>query len=294
MPALNAFAAHPEIRDALATVGETLRQVTVEVGNGARSHGSGVIWSDDGLIITNAHVVSDSEPTVELWNGRTLPGRIIRHDPARDLAALRIAAHGLPAAVPADPRELKPGALVLAMGHPFGVRGALSLGVLHSRSQQGRGARARWLRADLRLAPGNSGGPLADVSGRVLGLNTMIVDGLAYAIPSTAVTRFMSAEGDRAVLGVVVRPVPLRGRRGGVGFLVLDVAQGSGAAEAGLGIGDVLTAIAGVPFSDPAALAAALEEARPGDRLRVELVRGFERITREIGLGRVPARPRAA
>jgi serine protease Do len=294
MPALNAFAAHPEIRDALATVGEALRQVTVEVGNGARSHGSGVIWSDDGLIITNAHVVSDSEPMVELWNGRTLPGRIIRHDPARDLAALRIAAHGLPAAVPADPRELKPGALVLAMGHPFGVRGALSLGVLHSRSQQGRGARARWLRADLRLAPGNSGGPLADVSGRVLGLNTMIVDGLAYAIPSTAVTRFMSAEGDRAVLGVVVRPVPLRGRRGGVGFLVLDVAQGSGAAEAGLGIGDVLTAIAGVPFSDPAALAAALEEAQPGDRLQVELVRGFERITREIALGRVPARPRAA
>ncbi|HZE73738.1 MAG TPA: trypsin-like peptidase domain-containing protein [Gemmatimonadales bacterium] len=294
MPALNAFAAHPEIRDALATVGETLRQVTVEVGNGARSHGSGVIWSDDGLIITNAHVVSDSEPTVELWNGRTLPGRIIRHDPARDLAALRIAAHGLPAAVPADPQQLKPGALVLAMGHPFGVRGALSLGVLHSGSQQGRGARARWLRADLRLAPGNSGGPLADVGGRVLGLNTMIVNGLAYAIPSTAITRFMSAEGDRAVLGVVVRPVALRGRRGGVGFLVLDVAQGSGAAEAGLGIGDVLTAIAGVPFSDPAALAAALEEAQPGDRLQVELVRGFERITREIALGRVPARPRAA
>jgi serine protease Do len=294
MPALNAFAAHPEIRDALASVGEALRQVTVEVGNGVRSHGSGVIWSDDGLIITNAHVVSDSEPTVELWNGRTLPGRIIRHDPARDLAALRIAAHGLPAAVPADPRDLKPGALVLAMGHPFGVRGALSLGVLHSGSQQGRGARARWLRADLRLAPGNSGGPLADVTGRVLGLNTMIVNGLAYAIPSTAVIRFMSAEGDRAVLGVVVRPVPLRGRRGGVGFLVLDVAQGSGAAEAGLGIGDVLTAIAGVPFSDPAALAAALEEAQPGDRLQVELVRGFERITREIALGRVPARPRAA
>jgi len=294
MPALNAFAAHPEIRDALASVGETLRQVTVEVGNGARSHGSGVIWSDDGLVITNAHVVSDSEPTVELWNGRTLPARIIRHDPARDLAALRVAAHGLPAAVPADPGELKPGALVLAMGHPFGVRGALSLGVLHSGSQQGRGARARWLRADLRLAPGNSGGPLADVRGRVLGLNTMIVDGLAYAIPSPAVARFMSAEGDQAVLGVVVRPVPLRGRRGGVGFLVLDVAPGSGAAAAGLGIGDVLTAIAGAPFADPAALAAALDEALPGDRVQVEFVRGFERITREIALGRVPARPRAA
>jgi serine protease Do len=293
MPALNAFTAHPAIRDALSNVGESLRRITVEVRNGARSHGSGVIWSDDGLIVTNAHVVSGSEPVVELWDGRALPARILRHDPARDLAALQVAARGLPAAISADSGELKPGALVLAMGHPFGVRSALSLGVLYSGPLQGRGTRARWLRADLNLAPGNSGGPLADVAGRLLGLNTMIVDGLAYAIPSAAVSRFLTTD-NRAVLGVAVRAVPLRGRRPAIGFIVLEVVPGSGAATAGLAIGDVLTAIGGVQFADPSALTAVLEEARPGDRLQIELVRGFERLTREVELGPAPARPRAA
>jgi len=286
-------AAHAAVRDALSNVGEILRRITVAVRNGARSHGSGVIWSHHGLIVTNAHVVSGGEPVVELWDGRALPARILQHDPARDLAALEISAPGLPAAIPADPGDVKPGALVLAIGHPFGVRSALSLGVLHSAALKGRGPRARWLRADLRLAPGNSGGPLADVAGRVLGLNTMIVDGLAYAISSNAVSRFLTT-ADRALLGVAARPVPLRGRRPAIGFIVLEVVPESGAATAGLAIGDVLTAIGGVPFGDPAALAAVLEEARPGDRLQIELVRGFERITREVTLGPAPARPRAA
>jgi len=288
----NAFAAYPAIRDALSSVGERLRQVTVAVRNGPRSHGSGVIWSGDGLIVTNAHVVSGGEPAVELWDGCVLPARILRHDRARDLAALEVPDRGLPTSIPADPAVLKPGALVLAMGHPFGVRSALSLGVLHS-SSLGRGTRAPWLRADISLAPGNSGGPLADAAGRVLGLNTMIVAGLAYAIPSSAVSRFL-ARGDRPVLGVGVRPVPLRGRRAGVGFIVLQVASGSAAEAAGLAIGDVLTAIGGVPFADPSALTSILDEASPGDRLQIELVRGFERMTREVELGPVPARPRAA
>jgi len=293
MPASNAFAANPSLRDALSSVGESLRRITVAVRNGGRSHGSGVIWSDNGLILTNAHVVSGSDPVVELWDGRALPARILRRDPLRDLATLEIPARGLPAAITADPGGLKPGALVLAMGHPFGVRGALSLGVLHSGPVQGPRPRARWLRADLSLAPGNSGGPLADVDGRVLGLNTMIVDGLAYAIPSTAVSHFLTTD-DRAVLGVAVRPVSLRGRRPAIGFIVLEVVQGSGAATAGLAIGDVLTAIDGVPFTNPSALAAALEEAKPGDRLQIGLARGFERMTREVELGPASARPRAA
>jgi len=293
MPATSTLAAHPAIRDALSNVGESLRRITVEVRNGARSHGSGVIWSDDGLIVTNAHVVSGSDPVVQLWDGRALPARILQHDRARDLAALEISAGGLPAAIPADPDEVRPGALVLAIGHPFGVRSALSLGVLHSGDPKGRGTRARWLRADLSLAPGNSGGPLADAAGRVLGLNTMIVDGLAYAIPSSAVSRFLATE-DRALLGVAARPVPLRGRRPAIGFIVLEVVPGSAAAAAGLVIGDVLTAIGGVPFADPTALAAVLEEARPGDRLQIELVRGFERMARDVTLGPAPARPRAA
>jgi len=293
MPASSSFATHPGIRDELAAVADMLRQVTVEIRNGSHSHGSGVIWSADGLIVTNAHVLSGGEATVGLWDGSTLPGQVLRHDRARDLAAVRVSARGLPAAMAADPQDLKPGALVLAMGHPFGVRGALSLGVLHSGLSQGRGSRVRWLRADVRLAPGNSGGPLADARGRILGLNTLIADGLAYAIPSPAVARFVATDDERAVLGVVVRPVLLC-RGDAIGFLVLEVAAASAASEAGLTTGDVLTAIDGVPFGDPGGLAAVLDVAQPSDRLQVEFIRGFERITREIPLRSPPASPRAA
>lgn len=293
MSASSSFATHPGIRDELAAVADQLRQVTVEIRNDSHSHGSGVIWSADGLIVTNAHVVSGGDPTVELWNGNTLPGQVVRHDRARDLAAVRVSARGLPSAIAADPQDLKPGALVLAMGHPFGVRGALSLGVLHSGLSLGRGSRARWLRADVRLAPGNSGGPLADAKGRILGLNTLIADGLAYAIPSPAVARFVATDDERAALGVVVRPVLLR-RREAIGFLVLEVSPGTAASEAGLTAGDVLTAIDGVPFGDYGGLAAVLDGSQPGDRLQVEFIRGFERLTREIPLRSPPARPRAA
>jgi serine protease Do len=291
MSSATAFAAHAGIGEALAEVGESLRRVTVQIRNGSHSHGSGVIWSAEGTIVTNAHVVAAAEPVVELWDGRTLPGRLVRRDPSRDLAVVLIDGGNLPAAVPASDLDLRPGMLVMALGHPFGVRDALSLGVLHDAP---RGGRTRWLRADVRLAPGNSGGPLADATGRVLGLNTMIVDGLAHAIPSVSVARFAAADHERASLGVVVRPVVLRRRAGAMGFVVLQVAPGSGADQAGLAIGDVLTAIGGLPFADAGGLASALESARPGDRLRVQIVRGFERITRDIVLGRPPARPRAA
>ena len=149
-----AFAEYPRMQDELAAIGDALRQVTVEIRTGSRAHGSGVIWSDDGLVVTNAHVVQGGEPEVLLADGRALAGRIVRRDPGRDLAALQIDAGGLTPAVPAEPRPLKAGALVLAMGHPLGVRGALALGVLHTDARHG-GTRSRWVRADRRMAPGN-------------------------------------------------------------------------------------------------------------------------------------------
>jgi serine protease Do len=293
MPAADAFAAHAAVADALAEVAEALRRVTVQIVNGSHSHGSGVIWSADGAIVTNAHVVSAPEPVVELEDGRSFTARVMRRDPSRDLAALQIEATGLPAAMPTPEKSLKAGTLVLALGHPFGVRSALSLGVLYDGMGVGRLGARRWIRADVRLAPGNSGGPLADARGRVIGLNTMIVGSLAYAIPSAAVARF-ALDHERPRLGVIVRPVRLRHRAGAFGFLVLEVARGSGADRAGVTIGDVLTAIGGDWFNHPGSLADALEAARPGDLLKVEIIRGFERITRNILLGTPPAKPRAA
>jgi serine protease Do len=291
-PAAAALAADPRLAAELGDVAAALRRVTVQIRSGPGSHGSGVIWSPDGLLVTNAHVVAAPEAMVELWDGRTLAARVTRRDPARDLAALRAPAGGLPVAEPGDVRELRPGALVLALGHPFGTP-ALSLGVLHAGSEAG-GSRPRWIRADVRLAPGNSGGPLADVRGRVLGLNAMIVGGLGFAVPSTAVARFLRGDRTRASLGVVARPVPLGARGGGVGFVVLDVAPGSAAQSAGLAQGDVLVGAGGRRFRSPDALAALMEDAEPGDRLALLVVRGFERFTREVMLGGGPEVDRAA
>ena len=177
----------------LAAAADRLRHITVEVRTGDAGTGTGVIWRPDGLIVSNAHVARAYPLVVELWDGRRLEARLRWRDPRRDLALLTVSARGLSAAVPAELDTLRPGELVLALGHPFGL-GALSLGVLHTAA----GARARWVQADIRLAPGNSGGPLANAAGEVIGINTLVAGALAYAIPSSVVERFLIETGERA------------------------------------------------------------------------------------------------
>jgi len=169
----------------LADLAAELRRITVTVHG--QGDGSGVIWRPDGLIVTNAHVVRQKHPEVVLWDGHALRAQLVAWDPDRDLAALQVPADGLPVARPGDVTALRVGDLVLALGHPLGVANALSLGVVHI---IGSGLPSHWIQADVRLAPGNSGGPLADAQGRVIGLNTLVAAGLAHAVPVTAVARF--------------------------------------------------------------------------------------------------------
>jgi len=173
---------------AAAAMAAELARVTVEVrargrGAGGAAVGAGVIWHPDGLILTNAHV-AHRDVTVVLADGRACGARLVARDPRRDLAALVVDATGLPAAEIGDSGALRVGELVLAVGNPLGLVRALSAGLVHA-----VGPRA--IHADLRLAPGNSGGPLADARGRVVGLNAMIVGGLAFAVPSRAGWRFV-------------------------------------------------------------------------------------------------------
>ena len=168
-----------------------LGAVTVQVRAGGRSAGGGVIWRRDGLVVTNAHVATGPEATVVLPDERELRARVIARDPGRDLALLTIVAPPLEAALHADARGLRPGELVIALGHPFGVPYAAALGVVHRAPSSARGP-GGWLQADIRLAPGNSGGPLADAGGRVVGINAMIVNGLGIAVPTHLVERFVS------------------------------------------------------------------------------------------------------
>ncbi|MEP7380922.1 MAG: trypsin-like peptidase domain-containing protein [Gemmatimonadota bacterium] len=173
--------------DGLATL---VRSFTVEIrGRSGPSLGSGVVWQSDGLIVTNAHVVRDQRPIISVGDSGEMEGRVLAVDQRRDLALLSVDAAGLRAAPIGDVESLRPGSLVLALGHPMGVANAMSLGVVHTITT--RRGMPRYIVADLRLAPGNSGGPLVDIAGRVVGINAMIMGGLGVAIPSTVVRRFL-------------------------------------------------------------------------------------------------------
>jgi serine protease Do len=144
-------------------------------------------------VITNAHVIRRARPAVRLFDGTRLEARLVARDGDADLALLAIPDNALPVATLA-PAPARVGSLVIAVGHPFGIRGALTAGIVHAVGPLMPRGRA-WIQADLRLGPGNSGGPLADVAGDLVGLNAMIAGGLAIAVPIERVTEFVRGAG---------------------------------------------------------------------------------------------------
>ena len=209
---------------------EKLRRSTVAIQVNRASGGSGVIWSAGGRIITNAHVVEGAggDVRVEFWDGRRQRASIVRRDRRRDLALLQVNGAGLPAVTIGDASALRPGDLVIAVGNPMGFIGAASTGVVHRTDNNA------WVMSQVRLAPGNSGGPLANARGEVVGINTMVAGPLSFAIPAHAVAQFLLRDpGLDHLLGVITRPTPY-------GSLVLEVKPGSPAERASLLQGDLL------------------------------------------------------
>ena len=176
---------------ALATVGQQLSQSTLQIIDGRRGAGSGVIWRAPGWIVTNAHVVRTPQAKIHLPDGRQFDAALVARDPDNDLAALRVNELDLPVAEIGASTELRVGELVIAVGCPYGLRGSVSAGIVHAIGPVAALGDRRWIQADLELAPGNSGGPLADARGRVVGINTMIAGGLGLAIPSRDVEQFL-------------------------------------------------------------------------------------------------------
>ena len=270
--------------DGFGEVAEALRRTTVQVSSGGRGLGSGVILSADGLIVTNAHVVRSSHAQVKLWDGRTLDAAVTSRDLTRDLAALLASASNLQAATLADSSKARVGELVLAVGNPLGFVGALSTGIIHAAgSVRGLGMNS-WLQADVQLAPGNSGGPLANAQGQVLGINTMVAGGLALAIPSNDVARFLANGPSHSLLGVDVRPVKIVVRdENRIGLLVIGVTPGGAASMASLMIGDILVGIDGVLFRSVSDLEIALQGA--AERiLNLLFLRGDRRNIRRVAV----------
>jgi serine protease Do len=253
----------------------------VLVGQGG-SHGAGVIWRSDGIVITNRHVIRDDRVDVVLDDGRKFTGIVAARHPDRDLAVVKIAADGLPDARLGDSSTVRPGQIAIAVGHPPGTRCAATAGIVVAAGQAAtlEGPRTGdWLQTDVTLRPGNSGGPLVDARGGVIGINTMVSGRLALSIPSSAVERFVAGErpGDpRAWLGIHGLAVPLRRPEHDVGFLLTEVAEGSPADRAGLIVGDIVVAIGETAVVDAESVPAAVLRLNPGQAVEIAILRGGE------------------
>ncbi len=260
--------------------------------------GSGVIIAPDGYILTNSHVVHGAiRLEVSLADGRTFPAQPVGDDPASDLAVIRIDEAGLPTAQLGDSDRLRVGQLVIAIGNPLGFQATVTAGVI---SALGRSLRSRSgrlienvIQTDAALNPGNSGGPLVDSHGRVVGINTAIIQGaqgICFAVPvNTArwVVGLLIKDGRirRAFLGIAgeARPVPQRiareqsmAARAGLG--ILEVVPNSPAEHAGLRRGDLIVALDETPVTGVDDVQRFLSRATIGSTVRVSVLRGGQRL----------------
>ncbi len=265
-------------------VAERLRRSTVHVRAGRRGQGSGIIVSPDGIIVTNAHVATLGRADVQLWDGTRSQADLLLSDVGRDLAILQVARSGLPAAVLADSDRLRVGELVIAVGNPFGFVGALTTGVVHAIGPVPNIGPFKWIQADVQLAPGNSGGPLANARGEVVGINTMIAGGVGLAIPSNSVSRLLNRRLSPHPLGVVIRPIRIRvSGRARLGFAILEVGKDGAAARASLMPGDVLIGVEGSNLETMEDFERALDGA--GERtVRLQFLRGDPKNIRMVAV----------
>ncbi len=255
-------------------IAEQVRRSTVQVNSGRHGQGSGIIVKSDGVIVTNAHVAGRAPLEVRLWDGSSFPARLVARNARRDLAVLGIPTVNVPPVTLGDSDELRVGELVMAVGNPLGFVGAVTTGIVHAIGRRPGLGPTKWIHAEVQLAPGNSGGPLVDARGQVVGVNSMMVGGLGLAVPSNAVSRFLAGDLQQAALGVVIQPVALRANGNGrLGLALLEVLKGGAAEFASLRMGDILVGIDGRPLESLDDLEQALEgnEERV---LRLEFVRG--------------------
>lgn len=259
--------------------------------------GSGFIVGADGLILTNAHVVRDArEVTVKLQDRREYKAKVLGSDPATDVAVLKIDAHNLPVVSLGNPKQLAVGDYVLAIGAPFGFEQSATSGIVSAKGRNLPGdGYVPFIQTDVAVNPGNSGGPLFDAGGAVVGINSQIYSqtggymGLSFAIPidvALSVKDQIVATGkvSRARLGVSVQelnqsladsfklPQP-------EGALVAGIAPGSAAAKAGLKPGDVILSYNGQPITASGDLPSLVGMAKAGDRASLEVWRNGKKET---------------
>jgi len=272
-----------------------------------RGGGSGFVFTPDGLIITNSHVVHDAARiAVALADGRRMPASLIGEDPASDLAVIRVdEPHfdepGLTAATLGDSQKLRVGQVVIAIGAPYGFQSTVTAGVVSALGRSLRSYSGRLIddviQTDAALNPGNSGGPLVDSAGRVVGVNTATIlpaQGICFAIGiNTAkfVASRLLRDGRirRSYIGVSAQTVPVHRRvvrfydlPHEMGALVLSVEDGSPAKRAGLREGDIIVALEGQPVAGVDDLHRLLTEVRLGATCSLTALRWTEKLEMKI------------
>ena len=288
-----------EVAAVVDSVGPALVHVrAVRADSRGLAGGSGVVVDDAGTFLTNSHVVHGATAIeAEFSDGRTRLADVVGDDPATDLALLRVTGDGpFPHARLGDSNRLRVGDFAIALGSPLGLARTITLGIVSALGRTLRGGGGRVIegviQTDAPLNPGNSGGPLVDSSGSVVGINTAVVagaQGLSFAIPSNT-AGFVAAEFRahgrvrRAWLGIgaeeVVIPSGLAtalGLAATRGVSVRSIETGSPAARAGLRPRDVLVGLAGRPIASVADLHRLLSGDAIGARLQLDVVRGRER-----------------
>lgn len=264
--------------------------------------GSGFVFTPDGLVLTNSHVVHNaSRISLSLPDGRRFPAPLIGEDPATDLAVVRIDGPDLVAAELGDSQKLRVGQLAIAIGNPYGFQYTVTAGVVSALGRSLRSYSGRMIddviQTDASLNPGNSGGPLVSSDGKVIGVNTATImgaQGLCFAIGiNTAkfVASRLLTQGRirRAYIGVEAQNAPLHRRivrfydlPKETGVIVLAATAGSPAQKAGLREGDVIIALGGQPVAGVDDLHRLLTEAQVGVKSTVSVVRRTERLELEI------------
>jgi S1-C subfamily serine protease len=267
-------------------------------GPGPGGSGSGFIFTPDGFILTNSHVVHGAdEISVTLSDGRHFPAKLVGDDPDTDLAVLDIDAHGLPCVRFGDSSTIQVGQLVVAIGNPYGFQYTVTAGVVSNLARSFRSRTGRLIdniiQTDAALNPGNSGGPLVDARGGVIGVNTAIISGaqgICFAIPS-ATAQFVASrlirDGKirRSSIGVAGQDVPLHRRvvrfyklAEETGVMVVGIEAGTPAARAGLLEGDVIVEADGNPVRHIDDLHKLMTEDRVGVPVRFTVIRRTEKV----------------
>jgi serine protease Do len=264
----------------------------------SRGLGSGFIVNPDGLVLTNAHVVADSdEVMVKLVDQREFKAKVLGTDPTTDVAVLKIEAKGLPTVKLGDPAKTRVGDWVVAIGTPYGLDNTVTSGIVSAKSRSLPGdSVVPFIQTDAAVNPGNSGGPLFNMEGEVIGINSQIFSrsggfqGLAFAIPIDVALKVRDdivthGKVSHGRLGVTVQAIDQTlaenfGLKSPQGALVSSVQKNSPAAKAGLEPGDVITKFNGVAINRSSDLPSLVASLRAGSPAKIEIWRDGK--TREV------------